>query len=212
MRKPPAQPESVTPAPAPGAVVGLVVRLDGGLLKRLKGRVITFDHNDVVLAVPEGIVNTDEVPLEKFDVPTTDGGPRAAVNFIKVPLGDTTADYARWGTKIPHLDAVETRTLMQMFCSSTGIQPIETATESMYSLTDRDDLQKKLKDKDAELDRLRTELQQQAPGKSGAAKKRSMNGPGDLSDVLRAGVEGPARRSDSTMKGRAASGSAGTHM
>eukprot|EP00972_Heterocapsa_arctica_P086066 12685271-Heterocapsa_arctica.AAC.1 len=93
---------------SPCHVVGVVARLDDGLVRRVRGRLVAAERKHVVLAVPAGVFGSDEVPLEKCTLKNADGTD-LFVNLVKVPQEDVTSEYEGWGKKVPHLDGIEMR-------------------------------------------------------------------------------------------------------
>ena len=77
------------------------------------GKVVAIEGGHVVLAVPDGVFGSEEIPPERHDVADATGK-LVFVNLVKVPLGDITNDFEAWERKAPRLDGIETEQVMML--------------------------------------------------------------------------------------------------
>ena len=172
---------------SPGQQIGLVLKLEDDLLKRVKGILVTFEKGDAVIAIPAGLAVSEEVPLEPYTVKC--GKDRAVeVNYIRAPLADTTTNFVGWSTKVPALANDIVRDVLRVFYTS-ALEPAETATESMFSVTDQEmskeksRLEAQLRARDDEMAQLRAQLASRRSGRT-AASSASWT-PGQMNSVVR---------------------------
>ena len=171
---------SATPlAPTPGQDVGVVAQLGDGLLRRVLGKVVAVEGGHVVLAVPDDVFGSEEIPLERHDVAGVAGNP-VFVNLVKVPLGDITKDFEAWGRKAPRLEGAEMGQVMMLYYSKASTKATETSTESMHSA---EDVVTKLREKDRELEMLRAALKGKGRASTSSSSTRMAAGP-TMRDLL----------------------------
>ena len=52
--------------------VGIVLRLDDGLLRRVRGQIVSFDEEYVVVGIPSGLARSEGWPLKDYEAKCSD--------------------------------------------------------------------------------------------------------------------------------------------